>query len=248
MVFLAKVPRHAARLAHQVLNPLVFDTVNVNEYPKSGGTWVCRMIRDVTGFRFDDNAIPKPGKSVVKFHRLPLNVKRQAVVVRDPRDVFVSFYFHCKAVFQDDPFNGQIVARLNEEVFSRYDDEPSQVRAFVDRLIDDPIYPRFTWHAFYEHYLARGVPVFRYEDFRSDPAATMARLLKALDVAIAPGVIEKVVEDHAIEKILAARGQNEGAHFIRRGKVGGYADTLPPDVVERIVAAEGATMRKFGYL
>lgn len=248
MVSLAKVPRHAARMAHQLLNPLLFDTISINEYPKSGGTWVCRMIRDVTGFRFDDNAIPRPGRSVVKYHRLPLAVKRQAVVVRDPRDVFVSFYFHCKAIFQDDPFNGQIVAMVEAEVFSRHADEPSRIAAFVDRLIDKPIYPRFTWHAFYDHYLAQGVPVFRYEDFRSDPAATLDRLLKAMDVAVPASVIDKVAEDHAIDKILAARGGEGGAHFIRRGKVGGYADTLSPEVIARIEAAEGATMHKFGYL
>lgn len=248
MVFVSKIPRHIARLAHEKLNPLLFATLNINEYPKSGGTWVCRMLRDATGYRFDDNTFPRPGNAVVKYHRLPLAVKRMAVVVRDPRDVFVSFFFHCKAVFRDDPFNRSLVGRINEEIFAHHEDEAQQLEAFVQRLVTSPIYPRFTWHAFYEHYLEQGVPIFRYEDFRERPAETLGSLLAALGVAVSSDAADAVIERHSIDRILEARGKSDEPTFIRRGKVGGYTDNLSDQAIARIVAAEGDTMRKFGYL
>ncbi|WP_095012248.1 sulfotransferase domain-containing protein [Tsuneonella mangrovi] len=251
MVFLSRVPLHAARYAHQKLNPLLFSTLSINEYPKSGGTWVCRMLRDVTGYRFDDNAIPRPGPAIVKYHRLPLGVSPLAVIVRDPRDVFVSLFHHSNAVFEDDPFNSEIVEVTHSEVFDSAASEHERLAAFVARQLSQPIYPRFSWHAFYEHFSARGVPIFRYEDFRSNPADTLAQLLERVGVVAAADRLAEVAETHSIETILARReteGDAGGSNFIRRGKVGGFADTLDPASIALIEAAEGTTMRKFGYL
>lgn len=251
MVLLSKLPLHTARYAHQKLNPLLFETVSVNEYPKSGGTWICRMLRDVTGWRFDDNVIPRPGKSIVKYHRMPLNVERQIAIVRDPRDVFVSLYFHSRAVFQDDPFNSAIVD-ATRSVLDEHKDESSQIAAFVDRLLSDPIYPRFAWHEFYQYHLDRGTPVFRYEDFREDPENALVKLLGEVGIKVAPERLSEVVEQHSIDKILARReAENsdggKGANFVRRGKVGGFHDYLDEKLISRIEQAEGTVMAKFGY-
>ena len=251
MVFLSKLPLHAARFAHQKLNPLLFDTVSVNEYPKSGGTWICRMLRDATGWRFDDNVMPRYGKSIVKYHRMPLNVDPQVVVVRDPRDVFVSLYFHSRAVFRDDPFNSAIV-EATKGVIEEQEDERGQIAAFVERLLTDPIYPRFAWHEFYRYHLDRGTPIFRYEDFRSEPHQSLTRLLEALQIEVPADRLEAVVADHSIDAILAKRkatdpGGNSDANFVRRGKVGGFSDYLGEDVVASILRSEGEVMAEFGY-
>jgi Arc/MetJ family transcription regulator len=250
MVFLSKLPLHAARYTHQKLNPLLFETLHINEFPKSGGTWVCRMLRDLTGWRFDDNAIPLPGKAVVKYHRLPLDVRPLAVVVRDPRDVFVSLFHHSKAVFEDDPFNTTMV-KATREIFEGQVGEAAQLGAFVERQLTDPIYPGFAWNEFYEHFLARGTPIFRYEDFRADTGETLAQLLQALGVETSRELVKQVSESHSIDRILARRaknGEDAGNTFVRRGKVGGYAEVLSPETIARIEESEGATMRKFGYL
>lgn len=250
MVFLSKIPLHATRYAHQKLNPLVYPTLSINEFPKSGGTWVCRMLRDVTGWRFDDNSIPLPGAAIVKYHRLPLSVRPLALIVRDPRDVFVSLFHHSKAVFKDDPFNSTLV-KAWREVFLQTDDESEQLQAFIERQLTRPVYPRFGWSAFYEHYLSCGLPIFRYEDFRTKTAATLSSLLGTLGVEAGVAVVERISEAHSIEKILAQRaekGDTGAGNFIRRGKVGGYADVLPRDAIGKIEQAEGTTMSKFGYL
>ncbi len=250
MVLLSKLPLHATRFAHQKLNPLFFDTVSVNEYPKSGGTWICRMLCDLTGWRFDDNVVPRFGRSIVKYHRMPLSVEPQVVIVRDPRDVFVSLFFHSRAVFQDDPFNTAIVD-ATKPIFDGHDSERSQILAFIDRLLTDPIYPRFAWREFYSYHLDRGAPIFRYEDFREEPEDTLVRLLGALNIEVAPTRLDEVVEKHSIERILARRasdGSNSGnANFVRRGKVGGYSDYLDDALVSRIEQSEGEIMARFGY-
>ena len=250
MVFLSKVPLHAARFAHQKLNPLVFPMVHINEFPKSGGTWVCRMLRDVTGWRFDDNTMPLPGPAVVKYPRLPLSVRPLALIVRDPRDVLVSLFHHSRAVFEDDPFNSTLVHAWRE-VFLRHDCESEQLDAFVERQLTDPVYPRFAWSEFYEHFLSCGTPIFRYEDFRANTAATLSSLLSGLGVKASAEAVERISEAHSIDKILAKRaesGEAGASNFIRRGKVGGYADALSPNAIARIEQAEGSTMCKFGYL
>lgn len=251
MVLLSKLPLHASRYAHQKLNPLLFETLNVNEYPKSGGTWICRMLRDITGWRFDDNAIPRPGNSIVKYHRMPLNVASQIAIVRDPRDVFVSLYFHSRAVFRDDPFNSAIVG-ATKEVLSPEDDEKTQIAKFIDRLLTDPIYPRFSWRDFYQYHLDRGTPIFRYEDFREQPKQTLESLLEVREIEVTSTRLSEVIEKHSIEKILAKRNADEsadrgGANFVRRGKVGGFNDYLDDAMQARIEQAQGPVMAAFGY-
>ena len=250
MVFLSKIPLHAARYTHQKLNPMVFPTLSINEFPKSGGTWVCRMLRDVTGWRFDDNSFPLPGPAVVKYHRLPFSVRPLALIVRDPRDVFVSLFHHSRAVFEDDPFNSTLVHAWRE-VFLQHDCESEQLEAFVERQLTNPVYPRFAWSDFYEHFLSSGAPIFRYEDFRENSAATLVSLFSALGMETDVEIVERVCEAHSIDTILAQRvksGEAGKSNFIRRGKVGGYTDLLSSNAIARIEQAEGSTMRKFGYL
>ena len=250
MVFLSKIPLHTARYVHQKINPLVFPTLHINEFPKSGGTWVCRMLRDVTNWRFDDNAMPLPGPAVVKYHRKPLSVKPLALIVRDPRDVFVSLFYHSRSVFEDDPFNYKLVSIWNE-LLNDYEKDSDKIGAFIKRQLSNPVYPRFSWSEFYEYFLSRGTPIFRYEDFRANAAGTLSELLDVLNVKADAETIKRVSDAHSIEKILAKRtksGEAEGSNFIRKGKVGGYADVLSSDVIADIDQAEGATMRKLGYL
>ncbi|MGB7328984.1 MAG: hypothetical protein WBD31_29155, partial [Rubripirellula sp.] len=52
-------------------NPLVHKhVVLVNEFPKSGGTWFCRMLHDVTGMPFPDNKLPTHRQSIFKQHSI----------------------------------------------------------------------------------------------------------------------------------------------------------------------------------
>lgn len=239
--------RSVYRRAYLQVNPRIFPTVHVNEYPKSGGTWLCRMLRDCLEWRFDDNTYPMPGKAVVKHHRLNFKMPRTVTVVRDPRDVAVSQFHHCHDTFHADGFNKHIVKLYREKVFTPGATPAEDLAAFVEVTMREPISPSYSWGQFYSSVDLDSAILVRYEDLRSDPAAALSRLFDALNLPVEAAQIEKVVGAHDITKILAKRKDKDANHFIRKGKVGGWQDDLTPESVKQIEQDAGAFLARFGY-
>ena len=233
------------RRVHTRTNPLLFPTIHVNEFPKSGGTWLCRMLRDCVGWRFDDNAYPWFGPSVIKHHRRAFTAAPAVTMVRDPRDVAVSYYYHCRQVFDGDDFNRHSV-RLIEPVFRGKSTRSEELDAFVEMLTGAPISPAFTWGEFYSHRDRDGTVWVRYEDLRRDTQSELSRILRELGIDHDPGSVAAVAESHDIDRIRARRTQS-GAHFIRKGEVGGWRAELTPRSVARIEADAGGLLGRFGY-
>jgi len=66
----------------------------VNEYPKSGGTWVCQMLSDYLAIPFPRNQFPKFQSSIMHGHYLYIpRMKNVYIVMRDGRDIMVSYYY-----------------------------------------------------------------------------------------------------------------------------------------------------------
>lgn len=71
-------------------------TLHILEYPKSGGTWLARMLATMLEWPFiDDSPIPPGTACVLRAHALPATTPRHFIyLARDPRDVYVSFFHH----------------------------------------------------------------------------------------------------------------------------------------------------------
>ena len=68
----------------------------VNEYPKSGGTWVGQMLSHALDVPFPRNCLPNFSSCVMHGHYLkPWGMKNVVIVWRDGRDMMVSWYHHC---------------------------------------------------------------------------------------------------------------------------------------------------------
>jgi len=239
--------RSVWRRVHQRVNPLMFHSLDVNEFPKSGGTWLCRMLSECLEWRFDDNTYPWFGNAVIKHHRPALTTSRQISVVRDPRDVAVSYFHHCRQAFENDDFNRHVVELMGKHVFSKAKTEAEQFDAFLRTMITDPITPRFTWGQFYRN-PSRDCTVFvRYEDMRADTAATLDGLFKTLNLDVPRDRIAAVADSHDIQKILKNRAPDAGPHFVRKGKVGGWQDVLSDEQAALVVKDAGDLLDRFGY-
>lgn len=239
--------RSAYRRGYERLNPLFFDTVHVNEFPKSGGTWLCRMLSSSLGWRLDDNSYPKPGKAVIKHHRIRFALPRTITVVRDPRDVAVSYYHHCRQIFQGDGFNQHIVKLMQQRVFDGCTSQSQEISAFAKMMVENPISPGFSWGQFYRAPDREGTVFIRYEDMRQDPGGSLETLLRALDLPVNAERIAAVVDQNDITKILSKRKPTDGAHFVRKGKVGGWQEELDPASARLIEQDAGALLERFGY-
>jgi hypothetical protein len=199
----------------------------------------------------------KPDRSVIKVHDalpdpqggatpvFPAGVIGAIVyVVRDPRDVAVSFAHHF-GVSLDDAVTWMADATTTLDSIGRALPEhlPQTLSSWsrhVEGWLDAPGLNRH---------------LMRYEDMCADPETSFGALLRFLGFDAAPELVARAVGAARFETLRRqeeATGFQERAvqmdRFFRRGVAGGWRDSLTPAQAERIVRDHGAAMRRLGYL
>lgn len=148
-------------------------------------------------------------------------------MVRDPRDVMVSSYFH--ATRQKHRFSGDIDGFLKD---------PDQGIASLTRYLND-------WSAGLQR---RSHIVLSYEDLSRDPQGQTARVLDFLNIAVDPAMLGRAVDAAGfrnMQDLELTRGlpghdydlADTESRRMRRGKVGGFDDYLSPDQIRLVQTA-----------
>lgn len=182
--------------------------------------------RGLPAFTFADHR-PRPPLipvSHLPYSRLRFRSFPAVLMVRDPKDVLVSSYFH--ATRHKHRFRGDIGAFL---------EDPEQGITSLTRYLNG-------WSTGLRH---REQIVVTYEDLSRDPHGETARVLAFLRVAIKPALLAEAVEAARFQNMQELeqatglpghdydRSQSESLRM-RRGKVGGFADYLTAEQIRLI--------------
>lgn len=226
-------------------------------YPKSGSTWLRFMLAALIsedpqqvdflnvqirvpelsntaahhGVDFD--ALPDP--RLFRSHA-PYNpcFPRVVYLLRDPRDVFVSYYHHQRKFAQ---YTGSLTDYLRSHR-GRYN-WASHVAGWLDHA-DDP--DRFL--------------IVRYEMLRADPIAELTRVVRYIGLDADEMRIRTAVEISSFENMRRLEdhkglgyvaGGDPTQRFVRRGKANGWRDELNAENQALVEAMCGNTMRRAGY-
>jgi Sulfotransferase domain len=226
--------------------------VVVVSHPKSGRTWLSTMISHVYHQQY---AIPET--QIIRFdnfHRIDPKIpriffthdsrrysrrpalagparyvgKKVVLLVRDPRDVVVSSYFHVTRRY---------ARRQQTSADLAGGDEAEALFAYV-RDIGLPKLVQFLNR--WQHRLAsiEQALLVRYEDLRAAPAAELGRVLAFIDRPFPADVIAAAVRFASFDNLRAKEasgffetsrlhpgdGADPDSFKVRRGKVGGYRD------------------------
>lgn len=173
-------------------------------------------------------------------------VSRGAVcLLRDPRDVAVSFAHH-----RGEPL---------ETVISLMGDPGATLSVSGQRYRHQLSQPLGDWSGHARSWREqRDIPVLllRYEDLLTDPVAGLRAAADHLGIPHTPASLHAAADAARFDR-LQAQEQAEGfrerqtrstAPFFRRGTSGGWRSALTPAQAARIEADHGAVMRQFGYL
>jgi hypothetical protein len=258
------------RYAREALALYEADVVFIS-FPKSGRTWVRVMLSRLYQLRyclsehhllkFDNfhrlNAeIPRilfthDGDAMKRPHQLNADKRKYAdkkvvLLVRNPIDVVVSRHFHLRYRSRD--WHRQAYGRmpLEEFVWAPVGGLPTIVAFMND------------WHQ------ARRVvhELLRYEDFRAAPERTLGQLADFLKVgssahdikdAVAFASLENMRQREAADffstpRLRPSQAENLDSFKVRKGKVEGYRDYLPPALAAQLEAFVRAQLAPcFGY-
>jgi hypothetical protein len=142
--------------------------------------------------------------------------------------------------------------------------EDQTIEEFIRAWVDGTIYEYGKWSEFNGSWLgarrnSADFHVFRYEDMLADPVSNLQRLADALDIAVAPGDVERAIENSSPDKLRALERAQKNEHkllkqarntspYVRAATSNQWQSALSPDSVRMIEASCGDLMHEFGYL
>lgn len=225
------------------------------EYPKSGGTWLCRMLADSMRTPFVQHSLlPVAMPSVVHGHwRYHPKLQNTIYLLRDGRDVVVSFYFHSIRPSANpntaNPYRS--IERMKNLLGADADlnDIRTHLNTYIEFLFANPQGCGQNWTQHTEEWFERpGVQYIRYEDLRSDCVGAMTRLLQGLGREIEPERVERAVDNYSMERMTGRRpGQEDSSSFIRKGVVGDWKNHFTREAAETFDRLAGDMLIRLGY-
>jgi hypothetical protein len=220
-------------------------------FPKSGHTWVQYLIASLFGadVRHCPDALVHDlvpdvhdrrfyrrysTPMVFKSHALPQpDYRRVIYLLRDGRDVMVSYYHHA-------------CVRFGSQDWNHFVGRPPGLNA--------------KWHEHVETWLANPYDaellILRYEDLKRDAPTELRRICSFLGRTEPDARIQEVVSSAAFE-IMQAREKKIGWEdptwpkekaFVRRGAVGSFRDEMPAPALALFLAESGPILKRLGYL
>ncbi|MCB0502448.1 MAG: sulfotransferase domain-containing protein [Bacteroidetes bacterium] len=246
------------KLYRKYLMPVKYyaDDTFLVSYPKSGNTWVRFMLANVMtngeaeiNFHTAVDHIPdidvhkkianhiQPPR-ILKSHQ-PYNSKFSNVVyiIRDPRDVYVSYYFYLQKKLKGDLKNiNHFIKNIDTYGISWRD----HVNSWMDKLDATDL-------------------IIRYEDLIHEPYENLKKMAdfchlnydeELLRLSVERSSFDSMskIEDSKGRPFTSKEDEKKASKFVRAGKIGDWKNHLDKDTQQYLENKCKVLMNKFGYL
>jgi hypothetical protein len=240
------------------------DDTFIVSYPRSGNTWTRFLVANLVHpeqpvtFANIERIIPDceamssryvkrvPRPRIIKSHEyFDHRYKRVIYIVRDPRDVALSYYDF---------------SRKYRHIEDNYP-LPKFVSDFVAGRLSS-----FDWGTWGENvsswfYTRKGRPEFlllRYEDMLSNTQNELVKVARFLDIEPAPDRLTAAVERSSADRMrsleatqgdqwVSTKNKRSDIPFVRTASSGLWKEKLPASSIAEIESAWGPLMRELGY-
>lgn len=222
----------------------------VNEFPKSGASWIAQLLSAVVGLPFPRQRFPSLRSAIFHGHYLSVAGRGPTVVVwRDPRDIVVSFYHY--ALFQNERNHPSFVARYRKALGEcEYGDVRGNLPHFIRLLFESPVSPSFSFNQFFEQWWnSRRVIHCMYECFLADPSGSLASVVNALGYDCEEERIAAAVEEYSFQKQSGrAVGSEDKNSYLRKGVRGDWENYFSSESKDVFKSFIGSRLKQMGYV
>ena len=222
----------------------------VNEYPKSGGSWLAQMLAEALELPNPRRRLPMLRSSMMHGHYLyPGSMRNIVMVWRDGRDVMVSLYFHLVA---DNAFASPAAKAHSRALLGEVD--VSDIRANLPRFIalasEGKLHPRFGWGEFQRRWSGHpGVLAeTSYEAMLADAGAELFRLQHALGGKRTEAECQAIAARYSFERQARRKpGETDNTSFLRKGIAGDWKNHFSPEAARVFDHYAGEALVALGY-
>ncbi len=245
------------------------DDVFLVSYPRSGNTWTRFLIGNLiyqdqpVTFANIESRIPEiyfnpdrvmrrlPCPRILKSHECFQPLYRHVIyIVRDPRDVAISFYHHnVKAgnIPDDYPMEDFVPRFINAEFDTKWGSWADHVLSWLLLRQHRPDFILLRYESMKQepqYELARVAGFLRDYSFRTIDA-NPENLQRAVDLS-SPERMRSLEKKQSADWVLTKTTRHDKP-FVRTANVGGWKSVLSPGSVAAIEAAWGPVMKTLGY-
>ncbi len=222
----------------------------VNEYPKSGGSWLGQMLAAALGLPFPRNRLPMLSPSIMHGHYLnPWNIKKAVIIWRDGRDVLVSQYYH--SLFKNERGNARLVDITRDDLrFKDYDDIKANLPLFLKYVYETKKHPRFSWKDFVDSWADNRQAIHvKYEDLRLNTSYELQRIVKEIaGIELHENRAQQIAYEYSFEKLSKRKSGNENKNsFMRKGIIGDWKNHFTKETKELFAGYAGDALITLGY-
>jgi hypothetical protein len=230
--------------------------VVLDEYPKSGGTWVAFMLGEVlfgrpVDFENQEVLVPAVGRHAglapslpgsgrfLRSHEPYRSEYRKAIyLVRNIADVAVSYFNNLRWLRIEVSFKEFLPALLTGRV-DGYGTWASHVESWLDASVG-----------------SGEILVVRYEELRTSPEELLLSMADFLGVEADQDRIRSAVANNSLERMREKQerardsvftDRDPASDFVRKGAVGDSASWMDPEDEHLIARYAGATLERLGY-
>ncbi|WP_009634489.1 sulfotransferase domain-containing protein [Synechocystis sp. PCC 7509] len=234
------------------------DDIFLVSYPKSGNTWLRFLLANYltdNQCNFDNAHLLIPGihftqkQSISSQDRLKFVKSHQPFtgdyhkviyLVRDGKDVAVSYYFHAKKfgiVSKEETFEDFLI-KFNAGKVDNYTAWSDHVNSWLNNPTKDFL-------------------LIKYEDLKLNPYFELIRVLKFAKIVIDTKLVKSAVEASSFESMkkleLERKEQiikdlDPSIQFVRNGKIGEAEMYFNQELMTNFIAVHGLTLKQLGYL
>ena len=228
------------------------EIVHVVEFPKCGGSWVRNMIRTyMNKDLFINNRFISKNDVILSHRMFTSTYKNPVVVVRDPRDMYVSFYHY------ETNYKGRSNKPAIYDYF-KHDPNRDPKDNFHEYLKAKMLYKSHPWF-FYSQFVDSWVNIpnicfIRYEDCLKDAGKQLIKIMRHLDKTIDFVLINDTVSKTSFKSITKEKygvsrvaGDADNSNFHRKGVAGDWENYFSRESCELFNKLEGRILVELGY-